>query len=225
MTLLTRLFFLFTPFILLLAGASFVLFCHTLNWLYLLGFFFSLYGLPVITYRLHQWILPVEEGISYLNYETYSSWFVCYHLQSIYYFIPLLESLLRLIPGLFSLWLRLWGAKIGKNVFWTPQIAISDRGFIEIGDNVFFGNWVRLVSHLATPKKDQLRLYIKTISIGNNVFIGGESFLAPGVAIEDGTIIAGKSDCYPTKDKIKEIIRESSNSSKNSVQNESNIIA
>ncbi len=211
MTLFARLFCLFTPFILLLAVASFVLFCHTLNWLYLLGFFFSLYGLPVITYRLHQWIFPMEEGITYLNQETYSPWFVSYHLQSVYYVIPLLESLLRLIPGFFSLWLRLWGAKIGKNVFWTPQIAISDRGFIEIGNNVFFGNWVRLVSHLATPKKDQLRLYIKTISIGNNVFIGGGSSFSPGVKIDDNTIIPGHSDCYPNKKFGKDISENESN--------------
>ena len=209
MTILSRLFCLFTPFILLLAGASFILLCHTLNGLYLLLFLFSLYGLPVITYRLHQWIIPIEEGVSYLNEENYSPWFVSYHLQSIYFVIPFLESCLRLIPGLFSCWLRLWGAKIGKNVFWTPQIAIADRGFIEIGDNVLFGNWVRLSPHIATPKKNQLRLYIKKIRIGSNVFIGGESYLAPGVEIDDGSIIPGKSTCYPSKDNVKKMLQKS----------------
>ena len=115
------------------------------------------------------------------------------------------------------MWLRLWGAKVGKNVVWTPQVAISDRGFLEIGDNVIFGNWVRLIAHVATPKKDKLKLYIQTIKIGNNVFVGGESFLAPGVEIEDDTVIEGKSDCYPSKDKIKEIIRQSSRKNRNIV--------
>ena len=93
-----RLFRLFTPIILLLSGGSFVLFCHTLNWLYLLTFFFSLYGLPLITYRLHQLLIPIEEGISYLDETSYSPWFVSYQIQYIYLYNSFFRILFKINP-------------------------------------------------------------------------------------------------------------------------------
>ncbi len=59
-----------------------------------------------------------------------------------------MEEILRLIPGLYSFWLRAWGSRVGKLTYWAPQTVILDRGFLEIGDHVIFGAGVRINPHV-----------------------------------------------------------------------------
>ena len=57
---------------------------------------------------------------------------------------PVLEEILRLVPGLYSLWLRAWGSRIGKLTYWAPQTSYSIAGCLDIGDHVVFGAGVRI---------------------------------------------------------------------------------
>ncbi|MDY6784453.1 MAG: DapH/DapD/GlmU-related protein [Cyanobacteriota bacterium] len=155
---------------------------------------FVVYGFPVLAYRLHQRFYPVKEGISYLLGKEYSPWWGSHQFQVIYIAFPFLESLLRLIPGVFSAWLRLWGAKIGQNIYWTPKLEIADRGLIEIGDRVVFGYGVELYSHVIKPKNENLTLYVKPIKIGDNVFLGAGSRLGPGVKVKDKSYLPITTD-------------------------------
>jgi len=158
-----------------------------------------IYGLPVLLHRLHQWRYPVKEGISYLRGTDYSPWWGSHQLQAIYIAFPALETVLRLIPGAFSAWLRLWGAKVGQQVYWTPRLEIADRGLLEIGDRVVVGHGVGLYGHAIKPKRENLLLYVKVIKIGSDVFIGGGSRLAPGSEIADGTYLPADTDLYPNR--------------------------
>ena len=124
-------------------------------WGLLLGLFF-LYGLPVLSYRLHSHRYPLTCGISYLQGDVYSPWWGSHQFQVIYVAFPVLETLLRLVPGLFSAWLRLWGAQVGKHVYWTPGLEIADRGLLSIGDGVVFGHRVGLYSHIIKPRRNNL---------------------------------------------------------------------
>jgi acetyltransferase-like isoleucine patch superfamily enzyme len=76
-------------------------------------------------------------------------------------------------------------------------VEIADRGLLKIGNNVVFGYQVRLFSHVVKPRKADLMLYIKTIKIGNNVFIGVGSNLGPGVVLEDNVFVPARTDLYP----------------------------
>jgi acetyltransferase-like isoleucine patch superfamily enzyme len=153
----------------------------------------------LLVFRLHEKIYPVQEGISYLVGKEYSPWWGSHQIQVIYIAIPVLESVLRLIPGMFSLWLRLWGSKIGKNVYWTPALEIADRSLLEIGDNVVIGHRVSISSHVIKPKKENLMLYVKRVKIGNNVFVGGGSMIAPGVVINDDNFIQVNTILLPNQ--------------------------
>ncbi|MGI2903149.1 acyl transferase [Tolypothrix sp. VBCCA 56010] len=164
-----------------------------------MALFICLYVFPLLIHRIHEYFYPLKEGISYLAGKNYSPWWGSHQIQVIYIAFPALETLLRLIPGAFSLWLRLWGAKVGKNVYWTPQLEISDRALIEIGDNVVFGNGVGIYSHIIKPKKQDLLLYVKKVKIGNNVFLGAWNHIAPGVTIADGTYVPVFTHVYPNK--------------------------
>lgn len=196
MTLLSRLLSCFPTVVLGLAGISFFLLYYS-PWA-IFALLFTLYGLPVIAYRIHQWIYPIQEGISYLG-QDYSPWWGSHQIQSIYIAIPTLESTLRLVPGLFSLWLRLWGAKIGKSIYWTPGLEIADRGLLEIGDRVIFGHRVGVYSHVIKPKKQDLLLYVKKVRIGDDVFLGAGSHLGPGSFIQDGSYLPVATNLYPNQ--------------------------
>lgn len=160
---------------------------------------FNLYLFPLLTYRLHQQLFKTETGISYLVGKEYSPWWGAHQIQAIYVALPVLERILRMIPGVFSMWLRLWGSQIGKNVYWTPEIEIADRGLLEIGDRVVFGHRVGLFPHVIKPRKDNLMLYVKCIKIGDDVFMGAWSHLGPGVVVDGGTFVPVNTHIYPNQ--------------------------
>jgi hypothetical protein len=199
MTLLSKILLFFPTIVLLLTGGSLIYFADSPSILSALAILFSLYGLPVLVYRLHEWIYPLREGISYLCEKEYSPWWGSHQIQVIYIGIPALEAVLRLIPGVFSGWLRLWGAKVGRNVYWTPGLEIADRGLLEIGDRVVMGHRVGIYSHVIKPRKQDLMLYVKKVKIGNYVFVGAGSHLAPGVVIEDSIYISVSTNLYPNQ--------------------------
>ncbi len=160
---------------------------------------FFLYGFPVLAYRLHNRIYPLQDGISYLQGNNYSPWWGSHQLQVIYVAFPGLETLLRLIPGLFSAWLRLWGSQIGQQVYWTPGLEIADRGLLTIGDGVVFGHRVGLYSHIIKPRRDNLMLYLKPITIGDGSFIGAGSYIGPGTTVTAGSFLEAGSELYPNQ--------------------------
>lgn len=199
MTVLSIILSFFPTLILLLTGSTIVYFIYSHNLFCILAILFFLYGLPLLVFRLHEMIYPIKQKVSYLIGKKYIPWWGSHQIQVIYIAIPVLESVLRLIPGVFSLWLRLWGSKIGKNVYWTPTLEIADRSLLEIGDNVVIGHRVAFSSHVIKPKKENLMLYVKKVKIGNNVFVGGGSMIAPGVVINDGQFIPVNKTLLPNQ--------------------------
>ena len=101
------------------------------------------------------------------------------------------------MPGLYSVWLRLWGAKIGKLIYWAPGLRVLDRSYLDIGDHVFFGADVRLNPHVITKENDKNMLLLDTIVIKKNVSVGGYSLLTTGVCIEVGEALKAYSILTP----------------------------
>lgn len=81
--------------------------------------------------------------------------------------------------------------KIGKNVFFNSGCRVQDQGGITIGDGVLIGHNVVLatLNHAFEPSHRQ-DMNPQPIKIGNNVWIGANSTILPGVTIGDGAIIA-----------------------------------
>ena len=97
----------------------------------------------------------------------------------------MLEETLRLIPGLYSLWLRGWGSRIGKLTYWAPRTVILDRGFLDLGDHVILGAGVRLNPHVI-ERDPEPTLRLAPIKIGDGAMIGGYSLLTAGTEIAAG---------------------------------------
>ncbi len=162
-----------------------------------LALLFVLYGLPLIAYRLHARVVTIKVGAQHMVGRGYCPWYGAHQLQLVYIAFPALETLLRLVPGLFSLWLRAWGSRIGRNVYWTPHLEVLDRGLLDVGDGVIFGHRVGLSSHIIRPTRDNLLLYVKRVRIGDHAFVGAGSYLGPGCVIEAGALVAAGSHVYP----------------------------
>lgn len=158
---------------------------------------FILYLLPLLSFRIHKWLFPKTEGISYLVGGGYSPWWGGHQIQWVYIAFPVLERFLRLIPGLFSLWLRSWGSDIGRSVYWTPHLEITDRDLLEVGDQVIFGHRVGLYAHVIKPKNDNLMLFVRRIRIGQGAFIGAAARMGPGVRVETGALVPTASEHFP----------------------------
>jgi hypothetical protein len=156
-----------------------------------------LYLVPVASFRLHGAVFPLRAGASHLVGARYAPWWGGHQIQLFYIALPGLEAALRLVPGLYSAWLRLWGARIGRAVHWTPRVEITDRSLLVVGDRVVFGHHATLYAHVIRPSRDNLLLYVAPITIGDGAFVGAHSVIGPGAEIRPGTSMPAGSHVYP----------------------------
>ena len=197
MTFLGRLMTLFPLAIVATSVASLLHAVFYRSWWSLGGVVLALYVAPLLAFRAHQLVFPLKEGPSRLVGKGYSPWYGGHQIQVIYLAFPALETAIRLIPGAFSLWLRLWGSRVGRRVYWTPLVEISDRSLVDIGDDVIFGHRSGAYGHIIKPSRENLLLYVKKVRIGDGSFIGAGVALAPGVVVHPGAMVEAGSHLYP----------------------------
>jgi len=83
--------------------------------------------------------------------------------------------------------------KIGNNTHILDFTLISGVGGVEIGDNIAISSGVKIYSH-SNDYKDKDKLIVEQvkkgkISIGNNVLIGANVVILPGIKIGDNTVV------------------------------------
>ena len=86
--------------------------------------------------------------------------------------------------------------EVGKNFFANYNCTILDVGKVKIGDNCFIAPNVSIYTagHPIHPKiRNTMYEYGIDMTIGNDVWIGGNSVICPGVNIGDGAVIGAGS--------------------------------
>ncbi len=146
--------------------------CIALCFLHVSFGLLALYAIPPLASRIGRF----QPG-TYAN--MHFGWWWSQQWQTLFNRFPQLEELLRLVPSLYSMWLRLWGSQIGRLVYWAPGVSILDRGLLRIGDSVVLGASVRIIGHLFTNDE----LLIAPVTIESSAVVSGYSILAPGVVI------------------------------------------
>lgn len=144
-----------------------------------------LYIIPLVPGRLLRAVLRSAPPEITITSRAFLCWWASFQCQVLFLRFPVLEETLRLIPGLYSLWLRGWGSRIGKLTYWAPQTIILDRGFLDLGDHVIFGAGVRLNPHVI-ERDSEPTLRLAPIKIGDGSMIGGYSLLTAGTEIAAG---------------------------------------
>ncbi|MDF2512161.1 MAG: maltose acetyltransferase [Herbinix sp.] len=85
---------------------------------------------------------------------------------------------------------------IGDDFFANFDCIILDVCDVTIGNNVFFGPRVSIftAAHpIDAQTRNSMLEYGKKVSIGNSVWIGGNTVINPGVKIEDNVVIGSGS--------------------------------
>lgn len=143
-----------------------------------------LYLLPPLLARIIHAMAPIHEGVIELQSRDFITWLALLNLQVLFCRLPFLDECLRIVPGLYSMWLRLWGSRIGRLTYWSAGTVILERQFLEVGDNVIFGAGVRVNAHvLARNEQGETALHLGTIKIGDRVIVGGYSLLTSGTEL------------------------------------------
>ena len=148
-----------------------------------------LYLLPPLLARCVLGLWPIREGTIAVPSRDYFVWWVVLNLQIIFCRLSFLEELMRIIPGAYTAWLRLWGSRIGAFTYWAAGLRILDRSFLDIGDGVACGAGVRLNPHVLAENDDgAMELMLATVHIGDRAIIGGYALLTAGTRIADDEI-------------------------------------
>ena len=158
-----------------------------------------LFLVPPVVVRLATAWKPLSTGVVDPGSAAFLYWWFTAQWQVIFARLPALEEMLRMVPGLYSLWLRLWGARVGALVYWSPGVVILDRPLVRIGSRVIFGTAARLNPHALAPVASGtgapqappgsvMRLYLAPITIGDDALIGASSQLLPGCEVAAGEV-------------------------------------
>ncbi|NVJ89816.1 MAG: colanic acid biosynthesis acetyltransferase WcaF [Flavobacteriaceae bacterium] len=130
------------------------------------------------------------------------------------------KTLFAMSPQFFYGWrrflLRLFGAKIGKNVLIRPtakftypwKVEIGDNtwigeqtilyslGKIKIGNNVAIAHGVYFNTGLHDYTKEEFTILSKEIIVKDESWITNDVYIAPGVCIGKGVVIGARSSVY-----------------------------
>ncbi|KAJ2386261.1 hypothetical protein GGI23_006529 [Coemansia sp. RSA 2559] len=85
---------------------------------------------------------------------------------------------------------------VGKSFYMNAMCVILDCARVDIGDNVMFGPGVHIYTaeHSVDPKIRMGGLeFARPIRIGNNVWIGGNAVILPGVTIGNNVTVGAGS--------------------------------
>lgn len=86
--------------------------------------------------------------------------------------------------------------ELGRSVYFNFNCVILDVAKVKIGDNVLFGPAVQIYTALHPMQAQKRRQGLesgKPVTIGNDVWIGGNVVLCPGVTIGHETVIGAGS--------------------------------
>jgi hypothetical protein len=148
-----------------------------------------LFLFPPLVVRASTWWSPLTSGRLEPGSRGFLHWWFAAQWQVIFTRLPVLEEMIRMIPGLYALWLRLWGARVGSLVYWSPGVVILDRPLVRIGSRVIFGVGARLTAHVLAPSgARQMALYLSPITIRDGALIGAYSVLLPGCEVAEGEV-------------------------------------
>ena len=144
--------------------------------------------LPPLTSLIVLRLSNIKNKTIIIGSNDYLIWWFLLCQQTLFSRLSFLEECIRMIPGLYSLWLRLWGSQVGSLTYWAPGTRIFDRGFLNIGNNVILGAGTRLSPHvIIKDDSGNFILHLDTITIEDNSVIGGYSLLTAGTRILKGS--------------------------------------
>ena len=133
------------------------------------------------------------------NTKGLNPWLFSFYLQQFYETFDFFEKTLKLVPGLYSAWLRLWGAKIGSHINWAPACKIMDRPFLVVGNRSLIGNLSYISSHAIKKNSGSYLLYVKKTIIEEDCVVSYTATLGPGAVMRNRSYIEAGAALFPNQ--------------------------
>ena len=181
----------FLPLAQLAVGAAFVVSRATSPTTAILWSLAWLYLLPPLVCRLTLLVFGMPHGRA-LTQDTraYKVWWFTYQWQVVFNRLPWLDEILRLAPGLYALWLFLWGGRVSPLTFWAPGSLAFDRPLVIVEAGAVIGVGAGLVGHAGTIAPDgSYRVDIAAPRVGRGAMMGARSGLAAGAELAAGQML------------------------------------
>lgn len=157
-----------------------------------------LYTAPPLLGRLLMLMFGKPEGRAITQASRdFRVWWLLLQLQMPFNRLPWLEELLRLVPGLYPLWLNLWGAQAHPATFWGPGARILDRPYLKTGYGSIIGADTLMSGHLSRLENGRFLVDIATVDIGSQAVIGARTSIGPGCIVGPGETLAATTRLAP----------------------------
>lgn len=149
-----------------------------------------IYLLPPLASRLIIVAFGRPEGQLTQDMTAYRVWWVLTQWQILFNRLPWLEELLRLVPGVYALWIGLWGGHLSPRAYVGPGVLITDRHAVRVGHGAILGMKAILIGHLVMRNDaGQWLVLAATPIVEAEAILGGGTRLGPGAILRAGEVL------------------------------------
>lgn len=148
------------------------------------------YLLPPLVARLTLAAFGAPGGHLTQNSRGYHVWWFLTQWQMLFNRLPWLEELLRLVPGLYALWIGLWGGRLSPLAYVGPGVVITDRYLIHVEKGAVLGLKSTLAGHMVI--RDAQGRYLVVLAaptVEAEAIVGGYAGLGPGATLRAGQLL------------------------------------
>jgi hypothetical protein len=111
-------------------------------------------------------------------------WWFVHQWQILFNRLPWLEEILRLVPGLYALWIWMWGGRVSPLVYWAAGSLVTDRPLVIVEAGAVIGMGAGLAGHAGVLGADGIyRVDIASPHVGRGAVMGARSGLGPGAGL------------------------------------------
>src|SRR5262245_3035549 len=184
----------YLPLAQLLTGAALVTTAATSQAALILGLLAWIYLVPPLACRLALIVFGRPQGRALTQHDrAYKVWWFTYQWQVLFNRLPWLDEILRLVPGLYALWIFLWGGRASPLVYWAPGALVIDRPLLVVERGAVIGAGSGLPGHSGPLGPDgSFRIDIGTAHIGRGAIMGARSGLSAGELASGRMLPAGR---------------------------------
>ncbi|MFM2057482.1 MAG: hypothetical protein RLY71_1867 [Pseudomonadota bacterium] len=160
-----------------------------------------LYLLPPLLARLTLLAFGRPAGRLTLDMPAYRVWWFLTQLQQPFNRLPWLEELLRLVPGLYPSWIKLWGGRMSLMAFVGPGVLITDRHAVVVARGAVLGMKSTLAGHMAIRDADGRFVVVAGApTVESGAIVGGHAVLGPGATLRAGHLLPSGRRVAPFQD-------------------------
>lgn len=150
-----------------------------------------LYLVPPFVCRLTLLVFGRPQGRD-LSQDTraYKIWWFTHQWQVVFNRLPWLEELLRLVPGLYAMWIWMWGGSVSPWAYWAPGSIVVDRHLVIVERGAVIGMGAGLTGHIASLRPDgTFTVDIAAPRVGRGAIMGTRSGLGPSAELADHQVL------------------------------------